>query len=246
MILIGSKAIRFWYPDFKREPKDTDYAVAAVPSVKQPNTEYLVNDVLFYRYNHNCSILPAHALYTLKISHLFWNLNWDKHMFDVQFLKSKGCKLDLPLFYELYAFFNKMHGNNKRSDLKMSAADFFDNAVKCEHDHDYLHTILNSVPTYTKILKDGAEVEVDEEKFNALAIEDKFKLVQEEVMVMAWERYSDHDYRSAYTFMLKKFIINHAPMWEALFIIDNYVELMRPPFNYYKKISNELHHQSVK
>jgi len=27
MILIGSSAIKHWYPDFKREPKDLDYIV---------------------------------------------------------------------------------------------------------------------------------------------------------------------------------------------------------------------------
>ena len=27
MILIGSKAIKYWFPDFPRDPKDTDYIV---------------------------------------------------------------------------------------------------------------------------------------------------------------------------------------------------------------------------
>lgn len=244
MILIGSKAIRHWFPDFPREPKDYDYIVGKDEKHLTTNKiaetgeriEYLENAIFD---NCNKSVLFPNDLYTLKISHLFWDINWQKHMFDVQFLLKKGCVLDKELFLLLYGYWNVIHGKNKRSDLKMTAEDFFDNAVKCEYEHDYLHTLLNPIPTYTKILI--GEVEVSEEKFNLLSQEDKFNLVREEVMLMAWERYSKQmDYRHAYSRMLKKFIINHAPIWEAIFIIENFIELHKPNFNYYKKIEDGL------
>ncbi len=236
MLLIGSSAIKHWFPDFPREPKDLDYVGKGKNSRE---VEYLENPILdrLYQNDNNAIVNPNH-LYTLKMSHMFWNINWEKHLLDIRFLQSKGCVLDRELFYELYEYWNEYHGKNKRSDLKMTAEDFFDNAVECEYEHDYLHTILNPIPTYTKILI--GEVEVDEQKFNLLSHEEKCNLVTEEIMVMAWERWKTINYKIAYGYMLKKFIISHAPLWEAIFIIENHKELYKPKFNYFKTIEDGI------
>jgi hypothetical protein len=241
-ILIGSSAIKHWFPDFNREPKDLDFAVR-VETFGETHyqgflVERLVNPILFDSMTIP-SILSPDDLYTLKLSHLFWNINWDKHMYDVQFLQKKGCVLNTCLFYKLYEYWNSYHGENKRSDLDMTSSDFFDNALKCDYPHDDIHTLLENPPTYTKILI--GEVNVCEEKFKNLTFDEKCALVYEEVMVMSWERYRHMDYRVAYTKMLKKFIMSHAPMWEALFIIENYITLHKPKFNYFKQIENGLH-----
>ncbi len=232
MLLIGSSAIKHHFLDFHRSPKDVDYAV----SEKMESTreaEFLYNPIIG---NIN-GVADPDTLYTLKISHVIgWDIKWDRHMFDIQFLKRKGCKLNMDVFYKLYDFWNITHSKNHRSDLNMSAEEFFDNALKTPH--DYYHTLLNDTPTYTKVLKDGAEVDVSEKKFNNLSFEDKCNLVREEVMVMAYERYKNHNFMAAYSIMLKKFILNHAPIWEAIFIIENYVTLHRPKFDYFKKIDD--------
>ena len=237
MVLIGSQAIKHYFPDFPREPKDYDYIVKEVPKVQHINTEYLRNPVLE---DYPLDILEPDYILTLKASHLFWDINWDKHMFDTQFLLKKGCTINRRLFFQLYEHWNNYHGKNKRSNLSMSASDFFDNAVKCEYDHDFLHTLINPQPTYIKVLKDGAEVELDEEKFNKLSHKEKCDLASEEIMVMGWERFNRLNYMSAYSRMMKKFIMGHAPMWLALFIIENYVELHKPKFNFYKLIENGI------
>jgi len=243
MILIGSSAIKSHYTDFHREPKDIDYAIKGT-EIKSDNTqskriEYLINPVLFDYVSPDETVLSPNLLYTLKMSHLFWDINWDKHMYDLQFLKKKGCQLNLPAFLDLYLYWNEYHGKNTRSDLKMSAEDFFDNALKCDYAHDDIHTLLQATPTYTKVLI--GEVEVGEDKFNDLSFDEKCDLVREEVMVMAWERYPKNDYRVAYSKMLKKFIISHAPIWEAIFIIENYITLHKPNINYFNIINNGLH-----
>lgn len=238
MLLIGSTAIKHHYPDFPREPKDIDYAVKDRQQLSLRNKndlkqELLINPIL----GELDGIAEPNVIYTLKISHLIgWNINWDKHMFDVQFLKKKGCYINMKLFQELYEMWNTIHGKNKRSDLEMSADDFFNNALQTPH--DYYHTILNPTPIYTKILKDGKEVEVCQNKFNNLTFEDKCDLVREEVYVMAFERYKQLDYRVAYSKMLRKFILGHAPIWEALFIIENYITLHKPNINYFKILEN--------
>ncbi len=234
MLLIGSQAIKYHYPDFSRNPKDSDYAVPEkIKGSKQ--IEYLYNPII----GSENGIASPNTLYTLKISHVIgWDIQWEKHMFDIQFLNKKGCKIDKVLFQKLYNFWNLNNSVNRRSDLEMTSENFFNNALKTPH--DYYHTILNSSPIYTKILKEGAEVDVCENKFNMLSFEDKYNLVREEVMVMAYERYKELGYKRAYSKMLKKFIINHAPLWEAVFIIENFIILHTAQFNYFKTIDEYL------
>lgn len=235
MILIGSTAIKHWFPDFRRVPNDVDYIVSDYRE-NENGVEYHINGILK---DYPEDILSANDLLTLKVSHLFWDIRWDKHMFDAQFMIKKGCTIDRVLFDQLYTYWQTIHGPNKRSDLAIRADDFFNNALK-KYDHDYLHTLLNPIPTYTKVLKDGAEVEPDEVKFQALSHDDKLALLREEVYVMAYERLAGRTYTAAYTWMLKKFIMNHAPIWEALWIIENFIELHRPHFNYKQKLDYEL------
>lgn len=238
--LIGSRAIKEIFPDFHREPKDFDYLVSQkIPNVRNEEIteEYHINPILF-EYVKEYGI-DENVLLTLKCSHIFWDIFWSKHMYDIVFLFEKGAKIIKPLFYELYAYWNIIHGENKRSDLEMSAADFFNNALKT-YNHDELHTYINPSPTYFKVLKDDAEVEVDENKFNKLSFNEKVNLVQEEVLVMAYERRANRDYRVAYNWMLKKFIMNHAPMYEALFILENYRHIQKCPYNYVEKIDEGL------
>jgi len=233
-ILIGSSAIKHHFPDFPREPKDLDYIGKGtnIPG----KVEYHVNRVFD---ESSYDIMYPNDLYTLKVSHIFWDIKWEKHMFDIQFLKKKGCTLDRELFDKLYQYWNEVHGSNHRSNLELSKEEFFNNALKT-YDHDALHELLVPIPMYKKVLADGKDVEVDESKYNALSFEDKLELVREEVYVMAYERLAGRSYREAYHWMLKKFIMKHAPMYEALFIIENYIELHKPKINFKEKLDYEL------
>lgn len=241
MILIGSSAVKHWYPDFNREPKDLDYIVfdkSKEKIVGDKRVEMHTNPI--FKDYHN-DILDPNSLATLKASHLFWDINFDKHMFDVQFLLKKNCVIQNDLFFKLYDYWNEIHGKNKRSDLEMSKKDFFTNAINYnESEHDDLHKILNPVPVYIRVLKDNCEVELDENKFLLLSFGDKLNFVREEVMVMAFERYKHLDYRPAYWRMLKKFLMIHAPIWSTIFIIENYIELLKPQYNYFKLLQDGL------
>ncbi len=233
MIVIGSTAIKHHFPDFKREPKDIDYLVNIKSMWKSVagKEEYHENPVL-WNYVGTEKYLDKDLLYTLKASHLFWDIKWDKHIYDIQFMKEKGCVLNIELFYKLYDYWNGYHSKNKRSDLKMTSSAFFNNAIKCPYEHDFLHTLLVDTPTFTKILKDGEDVEVSEEKLS---------LVREEVYVMAYERLAGRHFRAAYSWMLKKFLISHAPLWESIFIIENYTLLSRPHLNYVNLINSKIY-----
>ena len=100
-MIIGSTAIKYWYPDFRREPKDLDIikGMYADDLRTTGKMEWLENPILRNHFTKPILYITPNELYTLKMSHLFWNINWEKHMFDVQFLRDKGCKLDRELFY---------------------------------------------------------------------------------------------------------------------------------------------------
>ena len=133
----------------------------------------------------------------------------------------------------------------------MSSEEFFNNALEDGHLHDSYHELLiqhpyfegQKRPTYVKVLKDGCEVDVCEEKFNALSEKEKFNLAFEEVAIMAWEkgRYPKGMYwKKKYNRMLKKFILNHAPIWEGIWIIQNHKELINPPFNFEEFLNKKI------
>ncbi len=245
MVVIGSTALRYWFPDFKREPKDRDFLLIGSETgydyVAPYRAEFLRNPVLEKWVIKEEKYPSPSLLYTLKASHLSWNINWEKHMFDFQFMKNKGCVLNEELFWQLYEHWSVVHGQNKRSDLKMSKEDFFDNNINYDSlEHDKIHLLLNPDPIYSRILKDHKEVELDHNKWDDLSHEDQLNMIREEVMVMAWERYKNIDYRIAYHKMLKKFIISHCPLFALIFTIENYVELHKPKFNFYKTINDGI------
>ena len=52
-LIIGSVAIKHYFPDFKRKPKDIDIAVLE-PKKREGSTEYLVNPVIL-KYSNRLS-----------------------------------------------------------------------------------------------------------------------------------------------------------------------------------------------
>jgi hypothetical protein len=236
-ILVGSAAIKQHFPDFKREPKDQDYIV-------KEKVEFDENDNLvvpiFFNYCKS-EVASPEQLLTLKLSHIFWDVNWDKHMWDIQFLLGKGIDYDFEWLLELREHWVKHYKGLYRSNLKLSKEEFFDNAINTGYEHDYIHTLINPVPMYTEVLAaDGKGVELDGHKFMNLTYDDKLKFIQEEVMVMAWERFSKLYYKEAYHKMLKKFIRNHVPIFAFDFTICNYIPLLDVPFNFIEKINLKL------
>ena len=235
-IIIGSTAIKHYFPDFPREPKDLDYAIESGEKfTKEKDVEFLENDII-HKYQ-NKGYLKPELMISLKASHMFWDNNWEKHLFDIQFLLKKGYKFDEVLIDELVPYWEKILPGIRRSRLEMNKEDFFTNAVNEDTaEHDYLHTLINPVPMYTRLLKEDCEVELDESKWYALTFEEKCDVVFEETAVMAYERYADRPYKVGYRRQLKDNIIKHFPRYVALFAIENYPMLERPKYDYMTKI----------
>lgn len=239
-ILIGSCRLKELYPEFNRVPKDVDFAVDEDKKSKATKVEYLYNPVLCEYMGDNDEV-DGDTLLTLKVSHLFWDTDWNKHLYDCHFLFDRGHKLNVPLLDKLIEFWTDYLPKVRRSDLVMTKEDFFTNAVNEDTDqHDYLHTLLNPVPMFTKLLKDGSEVELDPSKWDSLTFEEKSAVVFEETSVMAYERYPNLYYKKAFIRQLKDNIIKHFPKYIALFAIEHYRQLYNPSINFIKTIQDGL------
>lgn len=240
MLIIGSTSLKHYFPDYTNVPKDIDYVVDDSSLHKnKPGIEYLENPIII-KYQQDGYLNPS-LLLTLKLSHMFWPYKWEKHLYDIQFLFNKGVLYNLDILNELVEYWKEVKPKIRRSHLELSKDEFFNNAVNLDtQQHDNLHTLINPIPSYTKLLKDGCDVELCPKKWNNLSWIERFDVIYEETAVMAYERYKNTHYREAYRLQLKDNIIKHFPQYIALFAIKHYPELEKPKENYIEKIKSQL------
>ncbi len=253
MILFGSRAIKHHYPDFYRECKDWDFLVekdfrhlkSNIKEIEYKYIEPLWDSMT--KIEHETHVLYPYKILTLKISHLFYDNNWEKHIKDVQFLYNKGVRYDIKLLEKLIIWWKKVLPKQRRSNLTLNKEEFFKNKINYTIDHDFIHTLINPIPAYLSILKNDSEVEPSEVKWIRQPRIIKDRIVREEIYVMAWERNFKHNrnYIEAYQWMLKNFIQRHAPVWEMLYIIENYERLKVPEFDYIKHINDGLFRKGI-
>lgn len=239
-LIIGSTALNHWFKDYNRQPKDIDIAVDSKKLYLSRNkkVEFLYNPIIT-KYKEGKYLSPELIL-TLKVSHLFWNINWDKHMWDTQFLLSKGYKINKKICKELYKFWNGNVHRKRHTNFNMSKDEFFTTNIDYLIPHDDLHLLVNPNPTYLKVLQ--GEVKVSKSKLEQLNYEDKFNLFKEEVYVMGYERYRNlPTFRHVQRKMLRHYITQNAPFDGGIFVIENYVKYLSLDFDFIKDINSKIH-----
>lgn len=185
------------------------------------------------------------AIYTIKCSHASWDINWQKTINDIIYLRDMGCELIPELYWALYNYWKTIHGDKKHLSLDKTKEEFFDDYVEHIIEHDFLHVIVArpNAPMYESVLKTGAEVLTSKEYFDKLSYEQQLKLFREEICVIALERWIiPSKFKigavEAYGRALKKTITNLTKNWATLFILENIQELRRMRnkdwFNNYK------------
>lgn len=246
-LIIGSTAMRHHFPQ-AREPKDFDYfgPVTDVDKMKETVEKYwglTVND-RFWHDNLTGSQLDRNGiasideLYTIKVSHSYWDLpngTWMKHMTDILFLKRNGAHLDMELHKLLYPIWVETHGA-KKMNLAQASGQFFADAVTRIYDHDSIHAscCFGEYPLYEKILKDGETVDIDPDKlWNGMTFDEQVLLFREEIAATALERWMiPTNYKfspgRAYYLALKKTITSLTKGKSARFIVDNFEEFYKP------------------
>jgi hypothetical protein len=241
--LIGSTAAKHWFEDF-RTPNDIDYHAPKgdFKTEKHEGFDIFVDERLgAWNWGH---IATPEELYTMKVSHAFWEINrdvnnWNKHMADVVFFQRKGVKFNRELYDILFPIWKELH-SRKITSLAQNKDNFFKDAVIRKYDHDSIHDSIayGDHPLYEDILVPGEEVMVDSTKFfEGMDYDTQLRLVREEIYATALERILiPNDYKgspaAAYGWALRRTITSLFKGEWALWAVLNYDVLAKPDCDY--------------
>lgn len=252
-VLIGSTATKIRFPDYYKEPNDIDLIGYSKghdchPPESNPGLQWIYDrEWMHYLVGNTVYKLPtSDILYTLKVSHSFWDIHWHKTMTDIRFLQSKDCRLNEELFSLLYSGWKKIHGA-KKAKLKVKNEEFFTNNVNRKFPHDDLHKAVAyyDEPMYNRIKRDKSLAQVEYDMFLDLTYEDKLKLCREEMYVVALERFIipeviTNSFR-AYQAAGKLLITSMTKGWFPKFIVENWNVLYKPDkHNFLERFENEF------
>lgn len=226
-LVIGSQAMKHWFPELKRTPKDLDTISRNAFMSKDIQTYWVDSFQYILDHNKDDKYIDPDFLLTLKMSHFGWNIHWDKTMYDVLFLKERGCKVVKNLYDALVKDWIKVHGKQWASLKGKDSITFFEDAVTRKYIHDDIHDAVATYdkPLYESLIVDG--VNCSKIGFDKLSLDDKVLLVKEEIWVTALERYhipSDFTcgHAMAYGNSLKKLATTMSSGWFKFFILDNF------------------------
>lgn len=242
--LVGSQALLRYFSDFYRQVDDVDY-FSDVP-IEDADTFYHP-DLEKWSWS---AIATLDELYTIKVSHSFWQLrnnSWNKHMRDIQFMQEKGAYF-LPELHEvLYPIWEKVHGR-KRDNIHSPGIEDLIATDAPRYDHDSIHASIaySNEPLYNTVLKDGHTAVIDRKKFEELSMEDKFKLIREEVYAMALEKYLipnrfTGSKCAAYKKALRYTVTRFSKGWLPLFIVLNWTSLCEPDADFVQRFRANSH-----
>lgn len=192
-------------------------------------------------------------LYTIKVSHSYWELKngtWNKHIYDIRWLKRKGAHLEQDFHDALYGVWEDVHGK-KKTNLSMEKGEFFADAVTRIYDHDSIHDSVayGDTAMYNLILKDGSTVDVDSKKMWGLGFDNLVLLFREEICATALERIViPRNYQcspgAAYRWALRRTITSLTKGKSAQFIVENFDAFAKPDDYVTRHLSNK--HKLVK
>ncbi|MBF84846.1 MAG: hypothetical protein CL489_10335 [Acidobacteria bacterium] len=143
-----------------------------------------------------CYVAPLEVLYSIKLSHIYYHDNYPhrfiKHAKDIAFMRDY---LEKDRLFNLTKLrrkdMEKYRGLLKAPTLNgRSKEDFFNDNVVKYFVHDEIHEVVahEEKPMYTRIQKEGAEVECTKELWEKLSDRQKAQCVLEESYVIACER----------------------------------------------------------
>lgn len=233
MHLFGSHLIKNLFSDF-REPKDIDWVTNDITKLKK---SIVGKEEYYFIPNTPDREMTADEIYTLKVSHAIYDINWKKTMSDIRFLQMKGCKVIPSFLTQLREHWISVHGEQHRTDFEVKPGKFFDDRVKRKVNHDDLHKMLNPIPTYLKMIVN--DLNPSPEKFYDLTEDERKEVLYEEAFVIAMERLGHLPTRAAYNSAQQSLVTKLHPVWLADFIIENWN-------NYYWNATNSKFYEQYK
>lgn len=238
-LIYGSTAIKHHFPDF-REPRDIDI-ISRLPIKSTESLQYYWVDAFEYLEENNkgSHYVDSDLLYTIKVSHASWDINWVKTMKDIEFLKSKGSTLDKDFYNILYSDWEEIH-RKKKVKMNVKNEDFFTKTITRKYNHESLHEIFKFYkrPLNEKIRKDLNSPLCSEALWDKLNFEDKIKTALEEIFVLSTERYilveSPVPNKIARIKTLKQMITSSTSGWFNLFLIIHFDSLRTHSQTYFE------------
>lgn len=256
-MIIGSMALQYHDIEF-RTPMDLDVFIRErdkAESLPHCDVQYVPDSVYNLLEGKDGHATPD-AVYTIKLSHLPWDMHnvdgvhgmdgiWLKHYRDVQYLKRIGCKLLEPLYRALIEHWTQKNGDKPFLSLEQDKEAFFTDYVTYKYEHDYLHTLLSypEEPIYLKCVRDGKEIDIDENKWYLLSFEDQVEFFRQEIGVIAVERWVVHKHIplvTAWTLAVKKTITTLTKGYMSEFIVRNIEHFIKPNREQFKHIYTTL------
>jgi hypothetical protein len=236
-LIYGSTAIKYHFPDYEREPLDLDIITETdnkftieIRDLKRIEQYYLPEFKYIFDNNKDDLYVDPDFLYTIKMSHLSWDINWDKHMKAAIYLQEQGCKLDKVLYNSLIKAWGRIHGK-KSVKMGVKNSDFFKENIYRKFNHEYLHEqfAFYDRPLNERIRKDLDSPLCSEDLWNLLSEEDKIKCALEEIYVLSAERYifvqdGERPWKLEHAVVrtLKNMITSTTSGWFNLFLKENF------------------------
>lgn len=196
--------------------------------------------------------LTLDAYYTIKCSHLQWDIKWDKTKRHILEMGSLGAKLIPYLYSVLVKHWEQVHGAKDYLNLNKTKEEFFlteqpfalhkDKYIGYKYDHDWLHEMVAfpDKPVYTLCLKENEDVMMDVSKFGLLPYNKQIRMFQEEIAVIAFERFIATgvilSINKAWSMSLKKTITTLTKGWASTFIIRHLHEFVKPDFKLFTNL----------
>lgn len=198
--------------------------------------EYFWTDAFEYLRENNPHkvIIDPVLLYTIKVSHAMYDINWQKHMMHIAYLKKSGCYVDEEFYKLLVDDWKKKPTHNRPTvTLNKPISEFFStDMVARAMDHDELHDLIKfkDEPLFMKIQPDHSVATCSKESFDKLNYDDQILLCLEEIYVTAMERYiipNNIYWRLAKFNAFKHLITSMTSGWYNRFLIENNERIMK-------------------
>jgi len=238
-LIIGSVAASHYFPNF-RQPKDIDVLTPAQLTTSDRsicNIESQWHDLAEEIIDSSANKIFADVdiLYTLKLSHSYWDIHWSKTIYDIVSFKQNMVCAGTPrqdLHDRLVVMWSKIHGA-KKVNMNQNVDVFFNKHVDRIHDHEVVHELVafNGRPMHEKIRLDLTNTWVDKDLFFSLSHQHQLDVALEEMIVVAIERGKldvnkpKFAVSSALSKAHKLLITSMTKGWFAQFLVENTLDL---------------------
>lgn len=264
-IVVGSRALHFWSKgasSLEGYDGDTDIWSAKDSQRLRHQVDFCKMPwevmELFSEASWSTGYAIPEDLLAIKLSHLVFDIKWSKHKADVLWLTAFNWgKINTPLYRKLCEYWEEeFSGEKSHLSLYKTKDEFFDDFVPKKYEHDALHVLVAwpDVPVYVRCLKEGQEVLVDKVLFDDLPKSDKIKMFQEEIAVIALERWLvptlSKDERvftigQAWGKSLHKVVTQLTKGWASRFIVENLVDFVKPQYGVIEKVIEDLGYKEI-